>query len=64
MFCFAGCRSLSTVTFESDSKLSRIEKRIFGGCQSLSSVYCPRSLHPVLHDYRGFLRSPPACQCA
>jgi hypothetical protein len=38
---FSGCRSLSTVTFEADSRLVCIEDRAFACCPKLSSLCIP-----------------------
>jgi hypothetical protein len=38
--CFGNCLSLSTVTFEAGSKLSKIDKSVFSGCPSLVSFLC------------------------
>jgi hypothetical protein len=39
--CFYGCESLSTITFESVSKLSCIENNAFANCSSLSTICIP-----------------------
>jgi hypothetical protein len=54
--CFYGCNSLSTITFESDSKLSWICLTAFSGCSSLSSIYIPSSLQQILREYRSLLK--------
>jgi hypothetical protein len=41
--CFSGRKSLSSVVFESWSKLTRIEEGAFDGYPSLKSTYIPRS---------------------
>jgi hypothetical protein len=41
------CESLSTVTFESGSKLSSIDKSAFQYCRSLSSICIPSSVEKV-----------------
>jgi hypothetical protein len=43
------------VTFESDSKLSRIAKGAFWNCASLSSICIPGSLRRLLHEYAAIL---------
>jgi hypothetical protein len=50
-FCFDECTSLSTITFESNSKLSCIERFAFCRCSSLSTIYVPASLQPILGEY-------------
>jgi hypothetical protein len=42
--CFWKCESLREVTFESDSKLDRIESEVFRSCSSLCSICIPRSV--------------------
>jgi hypothetical protein len=42
--CFSHCRSLSAVTFESGSRLSRIESYAFEYCTRLASICLPASL--------------------
>jgi hypothetical protein len=59
-FCFYGCESLSTVTFESGSHLSSIAESAFWGCSSLSSICCPSSLQTILADYQAILKLPAA----
>jgi hypothetical protein len=39
--CFYGCKSLSSLTFEFESCLTRIESRAFFGCSSLRSLCIP-----------------------
>jgi hypothetical protein len=46
-YCFNGCNSLSTITFESDSKLSCIEGSAFSNCSSLSSICIPSSVEKI-----------------
>jgi hypothetical protein len=46
-YCFCGCETLSTVTFETDSKLSRIEQYAFWHCSSLSSICIPSSVEMI-----------------
>lgn len=41
---FYDCRSLSAVTFERGSRLSRIAARAFSDCSSLSFIYIPSSV--------------------
>jgi hypothetical protein len=57
-YCFSGCESLSTVTFESGSQLSSIAEDAFCCCSSLSSIYCPSSLQTILTDYQAVLKLP------
>jgi hypothetical protein len=47
IMCFSVCKSLSMVTFESDSQLSSIAESAFMYCSSLSSFFIPSTL-PVL----------------
>jgi hypothetical protein len=54
--CFSLCESLSTVTFESGSKLSSIEEFAFAYCSSLSSICIPSSLKTILTEYQAFLK--------
>jgi hypothetical protein len=42
--CFSGCSSISSFTFESDSKLIRIEAEAFSWCSSLRSICIPSSV--------------------
>jgi hypothetical protein len=58
--CFSGCKSLSTVTFESGSHLSSIAKSAFQYCSSLSSIFSPSSLQTILADYQALLKLPAA----
>jgi hypothetical protein len=53
---FADCRALSTVTFESDSKLSLIYSCAFSNCSSLSAIWIPAALRPILAGYPRVLR--------
>jgi hypothetical protein len=51
---FAECRSLSTVTFESGSKLTTVDGReVFQGCYSLASLFIPSVLCELFRDYHG-----------
>jgi hypothetical protein len=43
-FCFSACRSLSTVIFEANSKLDRIEQWAWSECSSLKSLCIPSSV--------------------
>jgi hypothetical protein len=45
--CFNGCKSLSTVTYESGSQLSSIAESAFRDCSSLSSIFIPSSVRMV-----------------
>jgi hypothetical protein len=45
--CFNECHSLSTLTFESNSKLYRIEAEAFQGCSSLKSICIPASVQMI-----------------
>jgi hypothetical protein len=42
--CFEMCQGLSSVRFESGSKLARIESKAFANCSSLSSICIPSSI--------------------
>jgi hypothetical protein len=46
-YCFDYCRSLSTVLFESGSKLLRLEHNAFCSCSSLSSICVPSSVRDL-----------------
>jgi hypothetical protein len=48
--CFAHCDILSTLTFERDSKLSRINGDASYGCSSLHSVAIPSSVEILCSD--------------
>jgi hypothetical protein len=48
--CFYGCKSLSTVTFESGSQLSSIAQSAFWKCSSLSSIFIPSSVESLGKD--------------
>jgi hypothetical protein len=48
--CFAGCPSLSSVTFESHSRLSLIERGAFSPCRSLSSFCIPLRVEMVSEE--------------
>jgi hypothetical protein len=54
--CFHLCVSLSTVSFEGPSKLSRFENSPFSQCSSLSSIYIPSSLSGLLAEYKSLLK--------
>jgi hypothetical protein len=54
--CFYECKSLSTITFECNSKLSCIERSAFRHCSSLSTIYAPASLQPILGEYHRLLK--------
>jgi hypothetical protein len=44
--CFSSCKSLASVTFEANSRLSRVEKAAF--CKTgLQSIHLPRSLEVI-----------------
>jgi hypothetical protein len=45
--CFACCRTVSSVIFESGSKLSCIESWAFYNCSSLSSIHIPSSVEKI-----------------
>jgi hypothetical protein len=45
--CFDGCKSLRSITFESSSKLKRIEASAFEDCESLKGILIPKSVEFV-----------------
>jgi hypothetical protein len=45
--CFAQCRALSSVTFEQNSRLTRIENRTFCDCKALKSICIPESIQRI-----------------
>jgi hypothetical protein len=49
--CFSGCESLSSLAFESGSKLTRIEARAFSGFSSLKSILIPQSVLELAADW-------------
>jgi hypothetical protein len=53
--CFYEWNSLLTLTFESNSKLSYIQRYAFYGCSSLSSICIPSSLRTVFREYQQLL---------
>jgi hypothetical protein len=53
---FAGCGSLSKVTFESDSELNAIAAAVFQNCPSLSSICIPSSLERIFCQYPNILK--------
>jgi hypothetical protein len=55
-YCFEECQSLSTIEFEIDSHLSRVEQSVFSGCSSLSSIWIPSSLRCQFGGYEGVLQ--------
>jgi hypothetical protein len=55
--CFCKCRSLATVTFASDSKLSCVGGALFSECSSLSSICGPSSLQTILRGYHALLKA-------
>jgi hypothetical protein len=44
---FMLCNSLCSLTFESGSKLSRIEAKAFQGCSRLTSIVIPKSIEEL-----------------
>jgi hypothetical protein len=54
--CFYGNKTISTVLFESDSKLSSIGESAFWNCSSLSSIWIPSSLQAILRDYGALVK--------
>jgi hypothetical protein len=49
-FCFSCCQTLSTVSFERESTLSRIEQYAFQCCLSLSSICIPSSVEIICEN--------------
>jgi hypothetical protein len=54
--CFAYCRSLSTISFESGSQLSDVASDALDGCLALASICAPAALESVLGEYRALLK--------
>jgi hypothetical protein len=50
--CFRGCDSLSSLIFESDSKLTRIEGEVFSGCVALKSISIPQSIRSLVKNWK------------
>jgi hypothetical protein len=48
---FSLCKSLSSLAFESGSKLTRIKAHAFHGCSSLESILIPRSVKNLSHNW-------------
>jgi hypothetical protein len=48
--CFADCRALSRVVFESGSQLSRLGHSAFRNCSALLSIWIPASVK-LIHSY-------------
>ncbi len=46
-FAFNGCSSLSNVTFASDSKLKKIDTKVFENCSSLRAVTIPANIESL-----------------
>jgi hypothetical protein len=53
--CFAGCRSLATVTFEQGSRLATVGKNAFANCPSISAIRIPPPLERILSEYEPVL---------
>jgi hypothetical protein len=49
--CFSACRVLSSLSFESGSKLSRIEANAFSDCLHLRSIVIPQSIQELRKDW-------------
>jgi hypothetical protein len=47
-YCFQNCSSLTTVTFESRSKLTRVGDGAFHACSPLLSVFICRRVQQIL----------------
>jgi hypothetical protein len=45
--CFSGCATLSSLTFESESKLVRIQTRTFANSEKLKSISIPASVESL-----------------
>jgi hypothetical protein len=45
-FCFSDCKSLASITFETGSRLSRLEKSAFSG-SGLRSIHFPASIEVI-----------------
>jgi hypothetical protein len=54
--CFSFCKSLSSITFESDSRLTRIESNAFSR-SSLSSIVIPRNVEILCSECFSFCES-------
>jgi hypothetical protein len=50
---FAGCTSLTTVTFAEDSKLKTLEFAVFSNCTSIRSIGLPEGLEKIDGSFRG-----------
>jgi hypothetical protein len=48
-WCFDGCRSLTSVRFEPNSNLTRIDSFDFSGCSTLNSICIPSSVEVIAH---------------
>jgi hypothetical protein len=51
--CFRQCSSLSTLRFESDSRLARIESQAFSGCVRLQSLRIPQLIQRLERNWFG-----------
>jgi hypothetical protein len=49
--CFSDCRWISSLTFESGSKLRRIEEKALSGCSSLHSIVLPGCIENLRRDW-------------
>jgi hypothetical protein len=45
--CFADCRALAAIPFESGCQLSLVDRAAFQNCSSLLSIYIPSSVHEL-----------------
>jgi hypothetical protein len=54
--CFDGCESLSSISFESDSRLQRIESSVFSN-SSLKSISIPRNVEILGSSCFSYCRS-------
>jgi hypothetical protein len=57
-YCFSDCSSLSSISFESDSELTRIESNAFYSCSSLKSITIPRHVQILCSSCFSDCKSP------
>jgi hypothetical protein len=53
---FSQCSSLSTVEFESNSQMSRVNPLAFANCQSLTVIWIPLAIRRVFGNYDQYLK--------
>ncbi len=51
---FAGCRNLTSVTFEENSQLTTIDSQAFGACSRLESITIPKSVTALNYNAFGY----------